>query len=176
MLGIDFPILAFSHCRDVVVAVSKAGGLGVLGMARMSPSRVKEELEWIDRHIDGKPYGIDILNPARYEDVKATEKEDPDKVIPELQRNYVRQMLDEAGVPALPADQELALRKEMLDRFTFTPEEGEKMVDIALQHPIKVLVNALGSPSKELVEKCHARGVKVGGWFGPLISPESCLN
>ena len=31
MFGIDVPIVAFTHCRDVVAAVSKAGGLGVLG-------------------------------------------------------------------------------------------------------------------------------------------------
>src|SRR6185436_16121697 len=63
MFGIEVPIFAFSHCRDVVVEVSKAGGLGVLGMARMSAERVHEELAWIDANIDGKPYGIDILNP-----------------------------------------------------------------------------------------------------------------
>ena len=36
-LGIDFPLVAFSHCRDVVAEVSKAGGMGVLGAVGMSP-------------------------------------------------------------------------------------------------------------------------------------------
>ena len=31
LLGIEFPIFAFSHCRDVVAAVSRAGGFGVFG-------------------------------------------------------------------------------------------------------------------------------------------------
>jgi hypothetical protein len=44
MFGIDVPIFAFSHCRDVVVEVSKAGGMGVLGMARMSPDQVEADL------------------------------------------------------------------------------------------------------------------------------------
>ena len=34
MFGIDVPIFAFSHCRDVVVEVSRAGGMGVLGIQR----------------------------------------------------------------------------------------------------------------------------------------------
>src|SRR5882757_8155276 len=37
MLGIEFPLLAFSHCRDVVAAVSRAGGFGVLGATSHSP-------------------------------------------------------------------------------------------------------------------------------------------
>ena len=64
MFGIDVPIFAFSHCRDVVVEVSRAGGMGVLGMARMSPARLREELKWIDDHIEGRPYGIDVLMPT----------------------------------------------------------------------------------------------------------------
>ena len=68
MFGIDIPVFAFSHCRDVVAAVSKAGGMGVLGMARMGPERLREELRWIDEHVDGKPYGIDVLMPTTYSD------------------------------------------------------------------------------------------------------------
>ena len=37
LTGAEFPLFAFSHCRDVVAAVSKAGGLGVLGATRFSP-------------------------------------------------------------------------------------------------------------------------------------------
>src|SRR5438067_13784165 len=63
MLGIEFPLLAFSHCRDVVVAVSRAGGFGVLGATSHSPETIEQELKWIDDHVDGKPYGIDVLIP-----------------------------------------------------------------------------------------------------------------
>ena len=63
MLGIEFPLLAFSHCRDVVAAVSRAGGFGVLGATAHSPESVEQELKWIDDHVDGKPYGIDVLIP-----------------------------------------------------------------------------------------------------------------
>ena len=63
MLGIDFPLIAFSHCRDVVAAVSRAGGFGVLGATAFRPDQLELELKWIDEHIDGKRYGIDVLIP-----------------------------------------------------------------------------------------------------------------
>ncbi|MCB1645095.1 MAG: hypothetical protein KDI36_06560, partial [Pseudomonadales bacterium] len=64
LLGIDFPLIAFTHCRDVVVEVSKAGGLGVLGAAGFGPEQLEIELQWIDDHIDGKPYGVDLIVPT----------------------------------------------------------------------------------------------------------------
>ena len=65
-LDIEFPIFAFSHCRDVVAAVSKAGGYGVLGALAYTPEQLEIELNWIDEHIDGKPYGVDFVMPAKY--------------------------------------------------------------------------------------------------------------
>ena len=66
MLGIDFPLLAFSHCRDVVAEVSKAGGFGVLGAAGLSTEQLETELSWIDAHVDGKPYGLDLIVPNKF--------------------------------------------------------------------------------------------------------------
>jgi NAD(P)H-dependent flavin oxidoreductase YrpB (nitropropane dioxygenase family) len=67
MFEIEFPLVAFSHCRDVVVAVSKAGGMGVLGAVGHTPEMLEQDLKWIDEHIDGKPYGVDILVPTTFE-------------------------------------------------------------------------------------------------------------
>ena len=66
LLNIEFPMVAFSHCRDVVAAVSKAGGMGVLGAVGLSPEKLEIELNWIDEHVDGKPYGVDVLVPNSY--------------------------------------------------------------------------------------------------------------
>ena len=66
LLGIEFPLFAFSHCRDVVAAVSQAGGFGVLGALAFSPEQLEIELKWIDEHIGGKPYGVDVVMPASY--------------------------------------------------------------------------------------------------------------
>ncbi len=65
-LGIEFPIFAFSHCRDVVAAVTNAGGFGVLGALAYEPERLEIELNWIDDHVGGRPYGVDFAMPAKY--------------------------------------------------------------------------------------------------------------
>src|SRR5215470_6682000 len=68
-LGIEFPIFAFTHCRDVVVAVSKAGGLGVLGAVGFTPDQLEVELNWIDENVNGMPYGVDTVMPQKIVDV-----------------------------------------------------------------------------------------------------------
>jgi NAD(P)H-dependent flavin oxidoreductase YrpB (nitropropane dioxygenase family) len=165
MFGIDVPIFAFSHCRDVVVEVSKAGGMGVLGMARMSPERVEEELNWIDEHIGDKPYGIDVLMPSRFDD-SASQKFNPDELLPKEHVDFVRNMLDASGVPPLPPGEADEIKREIVKGINFTPSESLAMVETAMKHPIKLIVNALGSPPVELVERAHARGIKVGALAG----------
>jgi len=165
MFGIDVPIFAFSHCRDVVVEVSKAGGLGVLGMARMGPQRLREELRWIDDHIGGRPYGIDILMPSTYAPAGAR-KFDLDNLLPETEVAFVRQLLDAAGVPPLPDQERETIINNLLRELSFTPEESMEMLDIAMEHPISLVVSALGSPDRELVSHIHTRGIKVAALAG----------
>ena len=167
MFGIEVPIFAFSHCRDVVVEVSKAGGMGVLGMGRMSPERLKEELRWIDAHIGGKPYGIDILTPTTYEDPGA-EKLNVDRIVPKEHVQFVRKLLDDSGIPPLPEADEREIKERLLRETTFTPEEGERMVELAIEHPIRLIVHALGTPPRHLVERAHAKGIKVAAMAGAV--------
>ena len=65
-LGLEFPIFAFTHCRDVAAAVSKAGGLGVLGVAGHSLHNLEMEMDWIEKQIGDKPYGVDLLLPTKF--------------------------------------------------------------------------------------------------------------
>ncbi|RMF22009.1 MAG: nitronate monooxygenase, partial [Deltaproteobacteria bacterium] len=92
-LGIEFPIFAFSHCRDVVAAVSRAGGFGVLGAVGFTPEQLEVELAWIDEHVGDHPYGIDTVIPRKYEGM---EEVDPAKLeaalhaaVPEEHRRFV---------------------------------------------------------------------------------------
>src|SRR5215216_7473296 len=108
-LGIEFPIFAFTHCRDVVAAVSKAGGFGVLGAVGFTPEQLEVELQWIDEHIGDKPYGVDIVIPGKYEGMGEM---DPAKLeetlraaIPPQHRQFVDKVLREAGVPELPPEE-----------------------------------------------------------------------
>jgi NAD(P)H-dependent flavin oxidoreductase YrpB (nitropropane dioxygenase family) len=162
MFGIEAPIFAFSHCRDVVVEVSKAGALGVLGMARAHADRVEEDLRWIDEHIGGRPYGVDILMPSKYEDVAQV---DIDALPPE-HVDFVKKLLDDAGIPRLPPAQADAAARELLKGLHMTPRESLEMLEVCFRHPIKLIVNALGSPPKELVARAHAKGIKVGALAG----------
>src|SRR4249919_1855777 len=107
-LGLEFPIFAFSHCRDVVAAVSKAGGMGVLGALYFTPEELEMELKWIDENIDGKPYGVDLVMPAK---VQLPEGFDADSLESQLEamitqehRDFVEKVLDEYDVPKLPDD------------------------------------------------------------------------
>jgi len=105
-LGIEFPIFAFSHCRDVVAAVSKAGGFGVLGAVGFPPDQLEIELKWIDEHVGDRPYGVDIVIPGKYEGMGEV---DPNKLeemlraaIPEQHRQFAKRVLAEHGVPEIP--------------------------------------------------------------------------
>ena len=102
--GIDVPIFAFSHCRDVVAAVSQAGGFGVLGALAFSPEQLEIELKWIDEHIGGKPYGVDVVMPASYKRGEAGDfaKADLEKMLPEGHKQWIEQLLARYDVPKLP--------------------------------------------------------------------------
>ena len=110
-LGIEFPIFAFTHCRDVVVAVSKAGGFGVLGAVGFSPEQLEIELSWIDEHIGDHPYGVDIVIPGKYEGMGATDadklEEDLKAMIPDHHREFVQKLLAEHGVPEIPEEERM---------------------------------------------------------------------
>ena len=106
-LDIEFPIFAFSHCRDVIAAVSRAGGFGVLGALAFTPEELEIELNWIDEHVDGKPYGVDIVMPMKYMGKGGGDEADfsnLDAMIPQEHRDFVEQLLDRHHVPPLPED------------------------------------------------------------------------
>ena len=120
-LGIEFPIFAFTHCRDVVAAVTNAGGFGVLGAAGFrSPEALEIELEWLDRHVSGRPYGVDVIIPNKY---FGQEEKDHEKLlaivraaIPDGHREFVRKLLDDYGVPRRPEDEPAKERRNNLKR------------------------------------------------------------
>ena len=122
-LGIEFPMFAFSHCRDVVAAVTNAGGFGVLGALAFEPDRLEIELDWIDDHVNGKPYGVDFAMPAKYVGKGGGEEATPEylaSLIPDEHREFVAKVLDEAGIPPLP-DGPRAARRARPPASTSTP-------------------------------------------------------
>src|SRR4051795_885732 len=114
MFGIDVPILAFSHCRDVVAAVSKAGGLGVLGAVAHTPEQLEIDLDWIEEQIGDRPYGVDLIVPAKYagDEGGGYTLDDVRQLIPAEAREFVDDILKRYEVPELPADIESSTRPE----------------------------------------------------------------
>jgi NAD(P)H-dependent flavin oxidoreductase YrpB (nitropropane dioxygenase family) len=162
MLGIDFPLLAFSHCRDVVAAVSRAGGFGVLGATGHSPQSIRQELKWIDDHVDGKPYGLDVLIPENmatagehnvtYNSLKTR--------VPARYSDFARDLLGKAGV-------DLAEREVRADApQPFDPDNALAVLHAAFEHPIRLIANALGVPPPEMIEEGHRHGVPVAALVG----------
>jgi NAD(P)H-dependent flavin oxidoreductase YrpB (nitropropane dioxygenase family) len=167
--GIEFPIFAFSHCRDVVAAVSRAGGFGVLGALAFSPQQLEIELTWIDEHVDGKPYGVDVVMPATLAEGAAdATKAQLEAMISQRHRDFIEETLAKHGVPPLPAG---APRPEGL--LGWTPSGGHSHVDVALKHDIRLLVNALGPPPADVVAQAHKQNVPVAALIG---TPEQAVK
>lgn len=164
-LGIEFPLFAFSHCRDVVAAVSKAGGFGVLGATAFNPEELEVELQWIDAHVDGKPYGIDVLIPENLSvknEKDLTSKKLAER-IPQQHRDFVDNLLRSHGVES--AGEHARARSEDAPP-PFWPEEAMELLRVAFNHPIRMIVNALGVPPTEMIEMGRAHNVPVGALAG----------
>jgi NAD(P)H-dependent flavin oxidoreductase YrpB (nitropropane dioxygenase family) len=165
--GIDVPIFAFSHCRDVVAAVSQAGGFGVLGALAFSPEQLEIELAWIDEHVGGRPYGVDVVMPASYARGEAGDfsKADLEKMLPERHKQWIAQVLARYEVPELPGS---AAPRRIDSLLGWSDSGGRSHVEIALKHPIRLLVNALGPPPKDVIDRAHAHGVRVAALVGSV--------
>jgi len=166
-LDIAFPIFAFTHCRDVVVAVSKAGGFGVLGAVGFTPEQLEIELNWIDEHIGDRPYGVDIVIPNKYEGMDANLSGEElaemlRKMVPQQHLDFARKILTEHGVPVADDGTENALQLLGWTEATATPQ-----VEIALRHPKMTLIaNALGTPPADMIARIHEAGRKVAALCG----------
>src|SRR5215470_1917243 len=174
MLGIDFPLLAFSHCRDVVAGVSRAGGFGVLGATAFTLDQLELELKWIDDHIDGKPYGIDVLIPENLSikyDKGATTRSLVEH-IPQQHKDFVRELLSRHGIEPSQAIERGRVRSPDAP-VPFQPEYALRLLEAAFRHPIKLIANALGVPPQAMIDMGRQHGVPVAALVG---APEHAVR
>lgn len=162
MLGVEFPLFAFSHCRDVVAAVSRAGGFGVLGATVHSPTTLEQELKWIDDHVDGKPYGLDVLIP---ENISTAGERDVtwqslERRIPSEHRAFTRELLERYGIEfkttPVPAE----------TPQPFDAARALELLEVSFRHPVRLIANALGVPPKAMIEMGRKHGVPVAALVG----------
>jgi NAD(P)H-dependent flavin oxidoreductase YrpB (nitropropane dioxygenase family) len=164
--GLDLSLFAFSYMPDVVIEVCKAGGMGVLGAVRFTPDELSEAIEYVEARIGGRPYGVDIVMPAKTEAVAGMPMDELhemlDKMIPQEHRDFVERLLKEHGVPELPAQ-----AQHQRDLLSWNDTEARQQVERSLERKdVKLIVNALGPPPKDVVDESHEAGVKVAALVG----------
>lgn len=163
-LGLEFPIFAFTHCRDVAAAVSKAGGLGVLGVAGHSLENLRMELDWIESEIGDKPYGVDLLLPTKFvgSESGGLDVSQLDTMIPEEHRRFVSDLLEKYGVPPLPEE------TRVRPGFVVGYEQMREVIDLVFSRRIRLIASALGPPPPWMIERGRERGVAVAALAGTV--------
>ncbi|MGH3201314.1 MAG: nitronate monooxygenase, partial [Streptosporangiaceae bacterium] len=137
LFGIEHPIVGFSPSEHVAAAVSRAGGLGVLGAVRFNdPAELDKTLDWMDAHTDGRPYGIDVVMPARVPTEGTAEN--LNQRIPQPHKDFVQDTLLKLGVPPLPGDARAADGV-----LGWLHSIARQHVEVALAHPARLIANAL---------------------------------
>ncbi len=163
-MGLEFPIFAFTHCRDVAAGVSKAGGLGVLGVAGHSLKNLEMEMDWIEKEVGDKPYGVDLLLPANFasSDRGGFNADELDERIPEEHTRFVDDLLKQHDVPPLPDDVRLG------PEFSVGYEKQREVIEYVFSRNISLIASALGPPPDWMIERGRAEGVKVAALAGTV--------
>jgi NAD(P)H-dependent flavin oxidoreductase YrpB (nitropropane dioxygenase family) len=162
-LGIEFPLVAFTHCRDVVVEVSKAGGLGVLGAAGFSPEQLEIELSWIDEHIEGKPYGVDLIVPTSMVNKDdSMSGEQLQAMVPDELKQFAAGVLARHNIDTADVYE----RAPRSGGGILSDSRAANILDVAFAHPISLIVNALGVPPTYMLELAKEKGIPTGALVG----------
>ncbi|MEV8508986.1 nitronate monooxygenase family protein [Actinoplanes sp. NPDC051475] len=160
LLGVAYPVVAFSPSEHVVAAVSRAGGLGVLGCVRFNdPAELDATLSWLDGETAGHPYGVDVVMPTHGPAEGAPA--DLDRLIPPGHRDFVERTLLRLGVPPLSAH--APSRSGVLG---WLHSVARSHVEVALTHPVRLIANALGPPPADVIDRAHGRGLLVAALAG----------
>ncbi|QGK70361.1 nitronate monooxygenase [Allosaccharopolyspora coralli] len=158
--GIEHPIVGFTPSEHVAAAISRAGGLGVLGCVRFNDAdELDTVLDWMDANTDGKPYGVDVVMPMKVPQEGTSV--DLGELVPPEHRRFVDRTLSELGVPELPSEQQ---QSDAVLGWLHSVARAH--VDVALKHPVKLIANALGSPPKDVIDEAHDAGVLVAALAG----------
>ena len=176
--NIDVPIFAFSHCRDVVAAVTKAGGFGVLGAVGHSPDALEIDLKWIEDEVGEHPYGVDLIVPAKYEgsDEGGLTVHKIADMIPDRHHEYVTQILEKYDVPELTEAKSGQFSMKNDGAAPMSAGTAGPQLEIALAHNPSLVVNALGPPPQFMIDQVKEAGRKVGALAGKAQHAERHVN
>ncbi|MGY1753260.1 NAD(P)H-dependent flavin oxidoreductase [Blastococcus sp. SYSU D01042] len=170
LVGIDVPIFAFSHCRDVVAAVTNAGGLGVLGAVAHTPEQLDIDLAWIEAEVKGRPYGVDLLVPEKFAGSESggLDRAALGDLLPAEHRQWLDGLLDRYGIPPLPADVPTGGRSSGVGGMRVDPRSMAPLLDVLFAHETKLVASALGPPPPHFIERAHGAGIPVAALAGSV--------
>jgi NAD(P)H-dependent flavin oxidoreductase YrpB (nitropropane dioxygenase family) len=142
---------------DLVVAVSEAGGMGVLGASGYSLDELREAIHEIRARTD-KPFGVDLLLPKNIADMAGMGLEGASEVplsqllstLPQPYQDFVAKLRSDLDLPEIDVIVKV-------DTTTIRPKEA---VEICIDEKIPLFCAGLGNPDW-MVEEAHANGVKV---------------
>ena len=171
LVGIDVPIFGFSHCRDVVAAVTNAGGCGVLGAVAHSPEQLDIDLTWIEQEVKGKPFGVDLLVPEKFAgaDEGGFDRSELRKLLPEEHREWLDELLARYDVPPAPDDDSLG---RGIGGMRIDPKSMAPLLDVLFAHDTRLVASALGPPPAHFIERAHAAGIPVAALAGSVVHAE----
>jgi len=168
LLGIDYPILSAGMGPtligertgapvELVVAVSEAGGLGVLGGSGFTVDELREAIREIRAKTD-KPFGVDLLLPQKLDLGgglgQAGIQEMPLSLvvqsIPQAHQEWVQKIKGEMGLSDA----------EIMVRMTTTTMRPLEAVKVCIEEKVPLFCAGLGNPGF-MVEEAHAQGIKV---------------
>lgn len=154
--GCEYPIVAFAHTKDVIAAVTNAGGIGVLGATSSTPEEIRSDVQWIRERVGDKPFGVDLLMPASFVEGNL---EDLEAMIPETNREFVEQLQQDNSIPdpKTPAPWR-GISPDLLRR-------SREQLEVVLEERVPIFASGLGSPAF-IIERAHEVGTKVWGLIG----------
>lgn len=156
-LGIEYPIVAFTHCKDVAVAVINAGGFSVLGEAMHSPDHIAADIKWIRDRIGGKPFGIDLVLPASVPEERTVEQLLAE--IPQTHRDFEQKIKRKYNVPDPKQAPDLHIWGGLDQKRALA------QVEVVFDERVPVFASGLGSPAF-LLKRAHQLGMQVWGLVG----------
>jgi NAD(P)H-dependent flavin oxidoreductase YrpB (nitropropane dioxygenase family) len=166
LVGIEFPIFAFSHCRDVVAAVTNAGGCGVLGAVAHSPEQLDIDLRWIEDEVKGKPYGVDLLVPEKFVGAEegGFDRAALQDLLPAEHKAFVDEILARHDIPPLTDDEPV----RGVGGMRVDPKSMAPLLDVCFDHRPALVASALGPPPAHFIERAGQAGIPVAALAGSV--------
>jgi len=173
MLGIEYPILSAGMGPslvgektgapvELVVAVSEAGGLGVLGAAGHTVDEMRDDIRKI-RKLTGKPFGVDLLLPSQtvtagdqvYDGPQEIPLSEVLKNLPKPHYDWMMKVKEEMGLPDI----------DVMANLASTTARPHAAVKVCIEEKVPLFCSGLGNPGF-MVADAHAAGMKVLGISG----------